>query len=100
MSAKSMNALLTGRIQKRKTNPLHRSDLACNTRPVHTVGSVTPIKVACPPLRGEICAPGAIRPMPLAGYAEAAQQYAYGPKSPDRHFQFRISGMSSPCMSM
>ena len=39
MMAKSMNALFTGRIQKRKTNPLHRSHLACNTRPVHTVGS-------------------------------------------------------------
>jgi hypothetical protein len=34
-----MNALLTGRIQKRKTNPLHHSHLACNTRPVHTDGS-------------------------------------------------------------
>jgi hypothetical protein len=34
-----MNALLTGRIQKRKTNPLHHSHLACNTRPVHTKGS-------------------------------------------------------------
>ena len=39
MMAKSMNALFTGRIQKRKTNPLHHSHLACNTRPVHTVGS-------------------------------------------------------------
>ena len=38
MMAKSMNALFTGRIQKRKTNPLHHSHLACNTRPVHTVG--------------------------------------------------------------
>jgi hypothetical protein len=36
MMAKSMNALFTGRIQKRKTNPLHHSHLACNTRPVHT----------------------------------------------------------------
>ena len=41
MMAKSMNALFTGRIQKRKTNPLHHSHLACNTRPVHTVGSFT-----------------------------------------------------------
>jgi hypothetical protein len=39
MMAKSMNALFTGRIQKRKTNPLHPSHLTCNTRPVHTVGS-------------------------------------------------------------
>ena len=39
MMAKSMNALFTGRIQKRKTNPLHHSHLACNTRPVHTDGS-------------------------------------------------------------
>jgi len=39
MMAKSMNALFTGRIQKRKTNPLHHSHLACNTRPVHTKGS-------------------------------------------------------------
>jgi hypothetical protein len=30
MMAKSMNALLQGRIQKRKTNPLRHSDLACN----------------------------------------------------------------------
>ena len=36
MMAKRMKALLTGRIQKRNTNPLHRSHLACNTRPVHT----------------------------------------------------------------
>ena len=43
MMAKSMNALFTGRIQKRKTNPLHHSHLACNTRPVHTVGSIASI---------------------------------------------------------
>ena len=40
MMAKSMNALFTGRIQKRKTNPLHRSHLACNARPVHTDGVI------------------------------------------------------------
>jgi hypothetical protein len=34
MMAKSTNALFTGRIQKRKTNTLHRSHLTCNTRPV------------------------------------------------------------------
>jgi hypothetical protein len=39
MMAKSMNALFTGRIQKRKTNPLRHSHLACITRPAHTVGS-------------------------------------------------------------
>src|SRR6516225_7637023 len=39
MMARSTNALFTGRIQKRKTNPLRHSNLACNTRPVHTVGS-------------------------------------------------------------
>ena len=39
MMAKSMNALFTGRIQKRKTNTLRRSHLTCNTRPVHTYGS-------------------------------------------------------------
>jgi hypothetical protein len=39
MMAKSMNALFTGRIQKRKTNPLHHSHLACNIWPVHTEGS-------------------------------------------------------------
>ena len=38
MMAKSTNALFTGRIQKRKTNTLHRSHLTCNTRPVHTLG--------------------------------------------------------------
>ena len=41
MMAKSMNALFTGRIQKRKTNPLHRSHPDCNTRPVHTDGSLS-----------------------------------------------------------
>ena len=40
--AKSTNALFTGRIQKRKTNPLHRSLPTCNTRPVHTDGSFAP----------------------------------------------------------
>jgi len=40
MMAKSTNALFTGRIQKRKTNTLHSSHLTCNTRPVHTVGSM------------------------------------------------------------
>jgi hypothetical protein len=39
MMAKSNERSLTGRIQKRKTNPLHHSHLACNTRPVHTEGS-------------------------------------------------------------
>jgi hypothetical protein len=39
MMARSKTAPFTGRIQKRKTNPLHHSHLACNTRPVHTVGS-------------------------------------------------------------
>jgi hypothetical protein len=34
--ARSTNAPFTGRIQKRKTNPLHRLHSACNTRPVHT----------------------------------------------------------------
>ena len=43
MMAKSTNALFTGRIQKRKTNTLHRSHLTCNTRPVHTVGSMSSI---------------------------------------------------------
>jgi hypothetical protein len=44
MMAKSTNALLTGRIQKRKTNPLHRSHPACNTRPVHTEGSYSEVR--------------------------------------------------------
>jgi hypothetical protein len=39
MMAKSTNAQLTGRIQKRKTKLLRHSHLTCNTRPVHTVGS-------------------------------------------------------------
>jgi hypothetical protein len=30
------NALMTGRIQKRKTNSFHHVNLACNTLPVHT----------------------------------------------------------------
>jgi hypothetical protein len=46
MMAKSLNALFTGRIQKRKTNPLHHSHLACNTRPVHTNGSSADIAVS------------------------------------------------------
>ena len=36
--ARSTNAPFTGRIQKRKTNHLHPSLSACNTRPVHTLG--------------------------------------------------------------
>jgi hypothetical protein len=39
MMAKSTNALLTGRIQKRKAKLLRHSHLTCNTRPVHTNGS-------------------------------------------------------------
>ena len=38
MMARSTNARFKGRIQKRKTNPLHHSHLACNTRPLHTEG--------------------------------------------------------------
>jgi hypothetical protein len=37
--ARSTNAPFTGRIQKRKTYPLHYSHPACNARPVHTDGS-------------------------------------------------------------
>src|SRR5436190_19210400 len=47
MMAKSTNALFTGRIQKRKTNTLHRSHLTCNTRPVHTDGSIS-AEIRCP----------------------------------------------------
>jgi hypothetical protein len=43
--AKSMNALITGRIQKRKTNPLDRPHPACNTRPVHTVVPSADIRI-------------------------------------------------------
>ena len=49
MMAKSMNAPFTGRIQKRKTNPLQHSHLTCNTRPVHTVGHFRPRQRALPP---------------------------------------------------
>jgi len=41
MMARSTNALCKGRIQMRKTNPLHYSNSACNARPVHTDGSST-----------------------------------------------------------
>ena len=41
MMARSQTAPFKGRIQKRKTKRLHSSHLACNTRPVHTVGSST-----------------------------------------------------------
>src|ERR1700746_1505052 len=34
MMARSANAPFTGRIQKRKTNHLHPSHSACNTRPI------------------------------------------------------------------
>jgi len=51
MMAKSTNALFTGRIQKRKTNTLHRSHLTCNTRPVHTVGSEAAIAAELPSVR-------------------------------------------------
>lgn len=44
MMAKSTNALLTGRIQKRKTKLLRHSHLTCNTRPVHTNGSKADIE--------------------------------------------------------
>jgi hypothetical protein len=61
MMAKSMNALFTGRIQKRKTNPLYHSHLACNARPVHTDGSSRSFKrkprtSASPPDSGHIAA--------------------------------------------
>ena len=39
MMARSTNAPCKGRIQMRKTNTLQNSHLACNARPVHTVGS-------------------------------------------------------------
>jgi hypothetical protein len=38
MMAGSTNAPCKGRIQMRKTNPLHFSNSACNARPVHTLG--------------------------------------------------------------
>ena len=41
MMARSKTAPFKGRIQKRETKRLHSSHLACNTRPVHTVGSST-----------------------------------------------------------
>ena len=49
MMARSTNASFTGRIQKRKTYPLHYSHPACNTRPVHTdvpEGDIAPQKPA------------------------------------------------------
>ena len=42
MMAKSMNAPFTGRIQKRKTNPLHHSHLTCNSFAPESVGSQWP----------------------------------------------------------
>ena len=47
MMARSTNAPCKGRIQMRKTNPLHLSNSACNARPVHTVGQ-TEAHRACP----------------------------------------------------
>ena len=40
--ARGIGAPFTGRIQMRKTNPLHRSHPTCNARPVHTHGPFTP----------------------------------------------------------
>jgi hypothetical protein len=40
MMARSKTAPFKGRIQKRKTKRLHSPHLACNTRPVHTDGSL------------------------------------------------------------
>jgi hypothetical protein len=39
MMARSTNAPCKGRIQMRKTNPLHYPNSACTARPVHTNGS-------------------------------------------------------------
>ena len=51
MMARSTNAPFTGRMQKRKANHHHPLDPACNTRPVHTVGSFVSlfaIRLICP----------------------------------------------------
>jgi len=66
MMARGINAPFKGRIQMRKINPLHRSHLTCNARPVHTpvhtVGSgawdlgFAP-HVRCYPERGHSIAP-------------------------------------------
>src|SRR6516162_9611420 len=47
MMARSTNASFTGRIQKRKTYPLHYSHPACNTRPVHTDGPLAEVGEHC-----------------------------------------------------
>jgi len=46
MMARSTNAPCKGRIQMRKTNTLQNSHLACNARPVHTLGSHADIPLA------------------------------------------------------
>src|SRR4249920_900133 len=53
MMARSTNAPFTGRIQKRKTNHLHPSHSACNTRPVHT-DWVTSDQAFGPPARLDV----------------------------------------------
>src|SRR5208337_4729410 len=47
MMARSKTAPFKGRIQKRKTKRLQSSHLACNTRPVHTDGSIA-TEMRCP----------------------------------------------------
>ena len=75
MMAKSTNALFTGRIQKRKTNTLHRSHLTCNTRPVHTVGS----KADVTPLNFDV------RFTPESGHSVAHEACPLGAKSELMH---------------
>jgi hypothetical protein len=62
MMARSTNAPCKGRIQMRKTTPLHYSHSACNARPVHTDGSSTEVsarnlEVRCTPVSGNREAP-------------------------------------------
>jgi hypothetical protein len=59
MMARNASVPFTGRIQKRKTYHLQSSFLACNARPVHTVGS-KPVrlkdehKISSLPLKADI----------------------------------------------
>jgi hypothetical protein len=56
MMARGTSAPFKGRIQKRKTKPLHRSNPACIARPVHTVGSF-PTEPAKDPVPGMSASP-------------------------------------------
>ncbi len=55
MMARSTNAPFTGRIQKRKTNPLRHSHPACNTRPARLPLCIRLQTYRCVALSDAVC---------------------------------------------